>query len=459
MKEIAVSFERVSKVYRTYAAPIDRLKEILFRGRRVFHNTITALDNVSFEIEKGTTFGIVGRNGSGKSTALQLIASVLQPTAGSVTINGRVSALLELGSGFNGDFSGLDNVYLYASILGLTREQVDAKLESILAFAEIGDFIHQPVKTYSSGMVVRLAFSVAVAIEPDILIVDEALSVGDALFQHKCILKMREIISSGATVIFVSHDIATVKLLCSRAILLERGKLVALGSAEEVARDYHRRLFAEDLETNERPLGSEFVLSGTSTEEKKEGIVVQLPQGAGPTEEQRNNFAAQASKTRFGTGEAEIIYVEVLSQSGERTSVIEYAEYFTVRLYIQFKEFTSSAVAGVVIRNGSGVDVIATNTHIERTSLLNCQSGETVMIDFRLKNILRDDVYSINPAVTHEQYFHQARPYDWIDNAVVIRAARPRSTVVYGLFYPTDLSVAVQREHEVESKAANGNVG
>ncbi|MCL4136993.1 UNVERIFIED_CONTAM: hypothetical protein GTU68_000803, partial [Idotea baltica] len=201
MSEFAVRINNVSKTYRLYSSPIERLKSLFFKSTDNYLE-VNALKDISFEIPRGKTFGIVGRNGSGKSTILSIISSIVKPTSGDVVVNGQVTALLELGSGFNPEFSGLDNVYLYASILGLSDTEIDDKLDDILEFAEIGDFIHHPLKTYSSGMMLRLAFSVAIFVNPEILIIDEALSVGDALFQHKCILKIRELIESESTVIF-----------------------------------------------------------------------------------------------------------------------------------------------------------------------------------------------------------------------------------------------------------------
>ena len=236
----ALRVEGVAKQYRIYERPSDRLKESLTRGRWKWHREFWALKGISFEIERGTTTGIIGPNGSGKSTLLQIIAGTLDPTHGEVWVNGRVAALLELGAGFNPEFTGLENVFMNSALLGSSRAETEAKLLEIERFAEIGDFIHQPVKTYSSGMYVRLAFAIAVNSDPEILIVDEALSVGDTIFQHRCVRRIKEMQERGTTILFVSHEPTLVRALCSRAILLYQGETLADGAPVDVLNRYQR---------------------------------------------------------------------------------------------------------------------------------------------------------------------------------------------------------------------------
>ena len=243
----AVRVQGLSKCYQIYDAPIDRLKQFLIpRIARVLGKQTTpyfkefwALRELSFEVKKGESFGILGRNGAGKSTLLQILCGTLSPTAGEVEIHGRVAALLELGAGFNPEFSGTENVYLNASVLGLSKTEIDAQFAHILAFADIGDFIHHPVKTYSSGMFVRLAFAIAIHVHPDILIIDEALSVGDIAFQNKCILKIRELRNNGTTLLFVTHDLSTLQLICDRVAWIQNGRMVMLGTPVAVCQDYY----------------------------------------------------------------------------------------------------------------------------------------------------------------------------------------------------------------------------
>ena len=218
----AIKVENVTKIYRLYDKPIDRLKESISLTHKSYHRPFYALQNISFQVEKGETVGIIGTNGSGKSTILKIITGVLKPSEGTVEVNGRISALLELGAGFDMDYTGIENIYMNGSVLGFSKEEMDRKLQEILDFADIGDFVYQPVKTYSSGMLVRLAFALAINVEPEILIIDEALAVGDAFFQAKCFHKLEKIKKSGTTILFVSHDIVSVKKLCSRAVWIER---------------------------------------------------------------------------------------------------------------------------------------------------------------------------------------------------------------------------------------------
>ena len=237
--DISISVKGISKCFEIYEKPVHRLWQMLFAGKRCFYREFRALQDISFDVPRGECVGIIGRNGAGKSTLLQIISGTLRASAGSCALNGRVAALLELGSGFNPEFSGKDNVYLNAAVLGFTREQTEARYQEIIDFADIGDFIDQPVKTYSNGMLVRLAFAVQVMVDPDILIVDEALAVGDVFFQQKCLAHLKKLMASGTSVVFVSHDITLVKAICSRALYLKQGRQAAFGPAAEVCDMYH----------------------------------------------------------------------------------------------------------------------------------------------------------------------------------------------------------------------------
>ena len=250
MSEIAIAVDHVSKMYKLYDKPMDRLKESLGLSRQKKYKEHFALDDVSFQVHQGETVGIIGTNGSGKSTILKIITGVLNPTAGEVRVNGRISALLELGAGFNGEYSGIENVYLNGTMIGFSREEIDAKMDDILSFADIGEFVHQPVKTYSSGMFVRLAFAVAINIEPEILIVDEALSVGDVFFQAKCYRKFEEFKEMGKTILFVSHDLSSIGKYCDRVVLLNQGHKLAEGGAKDMVNLY-RKVLVNQLDDDE----------------------------------------------------------------------------------------------------------------------------------------------------------------------------------------------------------------
>lgn len=251
--DLAIHAEGLSKCYQIYAKPHHRLLQSLFRSRHTFYRDFWALKNVSLTAKRGEVLGIIGRNGAGKSTLLQIVCGTVTPTAGTVQVNGRVAALLELGAGFNPDFSGRENVYLNASILGLTREETDSRFADIIAFSELAEFIDQPVKTYSSGMFIRLAFSVAIHTEPEILIVDEALSVGDFAFRNKCIKRVQDLRAKGTTILFVSHDLSTLQLICDRAIWLDQGKIRAEGDPVSVTQDYHAAQGGEEVATSNQP--------------------------------------------------------------------------------------------------------------------------------------------------------------------------------------------------------------
>ncbi len=245
-EKTVIKIDNLTKEYRLYDKPIYRIVETFFSSGKTYYQSFMALDNISLEIQRGETIGIVGRNGSGKSTLLQIICGIIKPTKGSVVVDGRISALLELGAGFNPEFTGRQNVYLNGSILGLTQQEIDSRIDDILSFASIGDFIDQPVKSYSSGMFVRLAFSVAISIEPEILIVDEALSVGDEAFQRKCFAKINQIQEKGGTILFVSHSTTSIVELCSRAFMLDRGELLIAGEPKQVVSRYQKMVYAPD---------------------------------------------------------------------------------------------------------------------------------------------------------------------------------------------------------------------
>lgn len=254
MNDLAINVTNVSKHYKLYARPFDRLKEALHPFKKKFHNDFCALEDISFKVKKGEIIGILGTNGSGKSTILKIITGLLNPTEGSVAVNGKISALLELGAGFNHEFTGIENVYLNGTMMGFSKESMDSRMEEILSFADIGEFIYQPVKTYSSGMFARLAFAVAINIEPDILIVDEALAVGDMYFQEKCYEKMKQMVKSGATILFVSHSLPAIRNFCQRAIWIEKGVLRDQGRADLICDKYREYIESKDLEVLSIPI-------------------------------------------------------------------------------------------------------------------------------------------------------------------------------------------------------------
>jgi len=405
----AVIVENGSKNYRIYAKPADRLKELIFRGRK-FHEDFWALRDVSFRVPAGSTFGVVGENGSGKSTLLQMIAGTLQPSEGKVTINGRVAALLELGAGFNPEFTGKENVILNAAIMGLTEEETVARLPEIERFAEIGSFIDQPVKTYSSGMYVRLAFAVAIHVDPEILLVDEALSVGDVYFQQRCMRRIRQMKQDGKTILFVSHDVTAVKNLCDSAIWLEHGKLKASGEPDAVVGKY---LAAMTLRRD--PYASDGIRSGTARVANGNGLVVRtLPN----------------VDHRWGNRHAEIIGIQILDARGIPCEVSEHGGPIVVRVSAAFHEDVAQPIVGIMMRNRLGEDICGINTSAEGVELPPARAGQCFTVDFNLKlPLLVPGNYHVSPAVaqgTHEEFV----VCDLVENA--IRLQVQKKTIVYG---------------------------
>jgi ABC-type polysaccharide/polyol phosphate transport system ATPase subunit len=436
--ETAVSVQDVSKSYRLYERPSHRLLEALTRGRRQRHRLFWALRNVSFDVPTGTTMGIIGRNGSGKSTILQIIAGTLAPTQGQVVVRGRTSALLELGSGFNGDFTGRENVFLNAAVMGLAPGEIADRYESIERFADIGEFIDQPVKTYSSGMLVRLAFAVAVHVDPDVLIVDEALAVGDILFQHKCIQRLQAFIRSGKTVLFVSHDPSTIKMLCDQAVLLDHGRVVDMGDAERIARVYHRLLFNADAAT-QRP-----VEAGVPQPMRPRAVRAVPTDDPECTFSLSPEFLERTAATRFGDGRARIVNVELRNLDGEPIYYADFDQEVVLDVHIEFHEAVESVVVGYLFRNQNGLDVIGTNTYAEGIPVTGLAAGDRIVVRSRLRLPLHPGGYTVSPAVMDERNLMRADYFDWVDNALALEVMKPSDRIVYAMFH-VDQHIRVER--------------
>ncbi len=346
---IAISVSDLSKCYHIYDKPRDRLMQMLARGRKQYFREFWALKDVSFEVKKGETIGLVGRNGSGKSTLLQLICGTLNPTSGNAIAHGRIAALLELGSGFNPEFTGRENVYMNGSILGLSQELVRERYDDIAEFADIGEFIEQPVKTYSSGMLLRLAFAVQVQLDPDILIVDEALAVGDAGFQLKCMLRMKELQENGTTILFVSHDMGSIARLCDRAILVDHGSIVADNSDSlAVIKQY-------DQLTRNIPPSSTKTESATTSSTNIELKSYQSELGG-------------IKETSMGTKEAQYLNIEFLNEKGKQQEIFSSGDEIEIRASIKSYAKFSKAVSGFSLKNKTGVDIWGDNTIYANTN-------------------------------------------------------------------------------------------
>jgi lipopolysaccharide transport system ATP-binding protein len=373
---IAISVQQVYKSFKRYDRPIDRLKEMLLPGK-VRSTEFFALRDVSFKVHRGETVGIVGRNGSGKSTILQLIAGTLQSTSGTVESHGRISALLELGSGFNPEFSGRDNVFFNGQILGLSEVEVGLRFAEIEAFAEIGEFIDQPVKTYSSGMMVRLAFSVAVMVEPDILIVDEALAVGDIYFQQKCFEKIRKLKDQGTTILFVSHDAGAVYQLCDRAILLNQGKLLLDGPPRAVLDLYEAKLW-ESIDESEEKFEIELIeTSGDSTE-------------IGQVSVQRPEVTVQS--------------VHFATAAGVRTETVLVSDPVCLWVKVLFSKDFDDPHIGLSLRDRLGAEMYGTNTYTLKKKLGAVTAGEAIEVCFELTAHLKPAAYTVAIGVANQGY-------------------------------------------------------
>ncbi len=389
----ALRVESVSKQYRMYDHPGDRLKEMLTRGLWKRHREFWALQDISFEIEAGTTTGIIGPNGSGKSTLLQIITGTLEPTHGNVWHEGRIATLLELGAGFNPEFTGLENIFMNAALIGFSRSETESLIPEIERFAEIGPFIHQPVKTYSSGMYVRLAFSIAISANPQILIIDEALAVGDAVFQHRCTRRLREMQESGVTIFFVSHDPGAVRALCSRAILLNTGRIESDGKPADVLNHYQKLIMAREHDYDQA--------------------------AAAPDEADADTFADQEAAAphytfRHGDGSAEVLRVELLDAAQRRIEMVESGEPVCVRMRVRFRSDVEDPVCGFLIRNRHGIHLYGTNTELQQVELGTVRRGEVVEVTFAFDCRLAPDSYSIAVAA----HSPDAVSFDWLDGAL-----------------------------------------
>jgi lipopolysaccharide transport system ATP-binding protein len=369
-----VLVQNVSKVYRLYNRPFDRLREFL-PLKSSLHSSFWALRDINFLLERGEILGLVGPNGSGKSTLLQIVSGILQPTKGRVVTRGRIAALLELGAGFNPEFTGRENIFMSGEIIGLSRAEVQKALPSIEAFAEIGDFVDRPVKEYSSGMYVRLAFSTAIHVEPEILIVDEALAVGDAVFANRCVRKFDELRERKVTVLFVSHDLGLVKQLSHRAMLLLRGEVVAEGKPHDVINQYI-------------------------------GLVLERQRPAERT-------ARLQATHRHGDGSSEVTAVEMLNHSGFRCNAVASGEPVTVRVRVQINSSVRPMI-GILIRTRTGADVYGTNTRLEGVDFGERRSGETIEIDFRFECWLTPQHYTLTVASQNED----GTTHDWLDDVM-----------------------------------------
>ncbi|KFN49394.1 hypothetical protein N790_05290 [Arenimonas malthae CC-JY-1] len=402
--EVAIRATHVGKAFPVYARPHHRLLQMLSPGPanrwyREFH----ALRDVSFEIPRGQTVGIVGRNGSGKSTLLQVLCGTLSASAGDVEVHGRVAALLELGAGFSPEFTGRENVYLNATVLGLSRREVDERFDSIAAFADIGEFIEQPVKTYSSGMYVRLAFAVAIHVEPDILVVDEALAVGDEAFQRKCFARIEQIRQAGATVLFVSHSAGTVIELCDRALLLDGGELVADGAPKQVIGLYQKLLYAPagrlaELREQARANPVAALAGQESARDAAPAPAAGTAADAGP-EPWYDESLRPASTLAYASQGASIEDPHLTTPDGRRVNVLVAGREYVYRYQVRFEQAAAGVRCGMMMRTVTGVEACGAVTSTAERALPVVEAGTRLAVAFRFRCLLAAGVYFLNAGV------------------------------------------------------------
>ncbi len=412
----AIRVQNLSKKYAIYDRSLDKLREALHLTRRARHREFWALQDVSFEVAEGQTLGIIGQNGSGKSTLLQILAGIMRQTRGDCHVAGKVSALLELGAGFNPEFTGRENVFMNGAILGMNRRQMEERFDAIARFAEIGSFLEQPVKTYSSGMFMRLAFAVAVNVDPDILLVDEALSVGDLIFQHRCMHRMNQLRASGKTTVLVTHDLAAIPKFCNRALLLDGGRLIEDGSPDKVVQKYRALIFERERRYGQNgaaarePEGETFITTG-----EEMPVVRTIPN----------------IDHRFGNGAARILGIELLDEQGNPTREVFGGQCVVLRLSVEFLRDVARPILGYTLRDRLGVEISACNTSYSESSLPGAAEGQIYTSDFRIRlPHMAGGSYSFAPAVADGNVLKHDM-CDWIDNALVFMLQS--DVLVYGM--------------------------
>lgn len=411
----AIRVEHLSKKYQIYRRRGDKLRELLGMSRCALHREFWALRDVSFEVKAGQTLGIIGQNGSGKSTLLQILAGIMGQTRGECIVRGKVSALLELGSGFNPEFTGRENVFMNGAILGFDTRQMQERFEAVADFAEIGSFMDQPVKTYSSGMFMRLAFAVAVNVDPDILLVDEALAVGDLIFQHRCMHRMAQLRASGKTIVLVTHDLGAVTKFCNRGILLDEGRLLADGSPDTVVQKYRALVFER-----ERRHGGFGESDGAAAT-------------AGPSSTAPMPVAEGIANIdhRFGNGAATLIGMDFLDENGRPTRSVFGGQKATIRISARFNQSVAQPILGYTMRDRLGVELSACNTSYAKAYLPGVEPGQVVTTDFHVVlPHLTAGSYSLSPAVACGNVLRHDM-CDWIDNALVFTLQA--TDLVYGM--------------------------
>lgn len=431
-KNLAISVQGVSKIYKLYDKPIDRLKEAVSLTHKSYHRDFFALSDISFDVKKGETVGIIGTNGSGKSTILKIITGVLSPTTGTAEVSGNISALLELGAGFNSEYTGLENIYMNGTMMGFSRQEMERRMDDILRFADIGDFVNQPVKTYSSGMFVRLAFALAINVDPEILIVDEALSVGDVFFQAKCYRRMEEMMKNGTTILMVSHDMGSIIKYCDKVVLLNRGHFVAQGEAGKMV-DLYKKILAN--QTDE--------LAEALIEEKKEALGLPV-EAAVSDKRMKDRMNLNPEVQEYGDGRASFEDFGTLDARGNVTNLLLKGEMFTIRERIRFHAPIENPIFTYTLRDKKGTDITGTNTLFEGTEIKPVKDGDVYTVSFRQKMNLQGGEYLLSMSCTgYENGEHVV--YHRLYNVLSLTVISNKNTVG---FYDMGSEVEALREEK-----------
>ena len=400
MQEKEIEIKDVTKTYKLYNKPSDRLRENFSITHKNYHRDHDALQGISLDVYKGECVGIIGTNGSGKSTLLKIVTGVVAPTSGTLEIKGKISALLELGAGFNQEYTGIENIYLNGTMVGFTKEEMDGKLQSIIDFADIGEFINQPVKTYSSGMFARLAFAVAINVDPDILIVDEALSVGDIFFQSKCYQKFMDLKEAGKTILFVSHDLGSIIKYCDRSLLIHHGKQIAVGKSSEIVdiykkilvnqfdeKDVEKLLNKENPEENDNKENSEHE---DAADEINETENLQTNELDGIW---KNQMLNNSNAVTYGNGVADIIDYAIIDEKGKLNFSISKGSNFSIRMKIQFYQDVKQPIFAYTLKDVKGTEITGTNTMLEKQTIDQVKAGEIVTVNFDQNMCLQSGNY------------------------------------------------------------------
>ena len=407
-EDFVIKAEKIEKKYKLYQRNRDRVLDAFgLSGKKERFRYHYALNGVDFEVKKGETVGIIGTNGSGKSTLLKILTGVLTPTAGTVQVKGRISALLELGAGFNMDYNGIENIYLNGTMMGFSKEEIDARIDDILAFADIGEYINQPCKTYSSGMFVRLAFAVSINIDPEILIVDEALSVGDVFFQAKCYRKFEDFKKQGKTILFVSHDLSSVSRYCDRVYLLNKGETLGSGSPKEMIDKYKQ------------------ILAGQAEEGKTEIVET-----------------GENDTLEYGNGKAKITDYYITDEKGKKTSAIVKGTEYTVHMKVKMMEDLPAPIFACSVKNVRGVEITGTNTLVSHTFDESAKKDEEYEITFRQRMMLQGGEYLISLGCTGYEG-SDFKVYHRLYDIIGINVISDSDTVG---FYDSDSEVVVSRK-------------